>query len=261
MRCNGIPKLSCHISQALSGTKLVANRRNELIHRGDSIPALHNFYQTSCPHVDVQQSTRLNMDTPQDSQGRTSSNSSNTGTYWPSLTPRSPVAPSPHSTLYPVQQAFHAPVQTTNSILNPLISQTGLPTPGPIDNIPPVPANAKVAIPRLSAPSSTRGRRRSTRACEPCRQRKIKCDGARPACGPCAYHNNRCTYEDVKRIRDQKMLELLSQRVEGYENLLRGLESEVDETTGWKIRKALRVSDLPEPDYTSTMSELAVRSF
>lgn len=196
------------------------------------------------------------MNTPQDSQGHTSSNSSNTGAYWPSLSPGSPVAPPPQSTLYPVQQAFIAPTQTTNSIRNPLTSQIRLPTPGPIDNIPPVPANTKVAIPRLSAPSSARGRRRSARACEPCRQRKIKCDGVRPVCGPCVYHNNRCTYEDVKRVRDQKMLELLSQRVERYENLLRELEGEVDETTGWRIRKALKVNDLPEPDYTPRLVRL-----
>jgi hypothetical protein len=100
----------------------------------------------------------------------------------------------------------------------------------------------KVAIPRLAAPTTYRGRRRSARACEPCRQRKIKCDGVRPTCGQCAYHNNRCVYEDVKRVRDQKMLELLSKRTERYESLLRDLESDVDAPTARRIRKALKVS-------------------
>ena len=43
-------------------------------------------------------------------------------------------------------------------------------------------------------------------------------------------------------MRDQKMLELLSQRVERYEGLLRNLEGEVDESTARRIRKALKVS-------------------
>lgn len=186
------------------------------------------------------------MNTPQDSQGQTSSNSSNTGAYWAaSISPGSSAPPPPLSSIYPGQHAIISQTHPANPQFNPYMSQTGLPTPGPIDNMPPAPAqaNTKVAIPRLSAPSSTRGRRRSARACEPCRQRKTKCDGIRPACGQCVYHNNRCTYEDVKRVRDQKMLELLSQRVERYESLLRDLEGEVDESTGWRIRKALKVSD------------------
>jgi hypothetical protein len=104
--------------------------------------------------------------------------------------------------------------------------------------------NNKVAIPRLAPPTAYRGKRRSARACEPCRQRKIKCDGVRPTCGQCAYHNNRCVFEDVKRVRDQKMLELLSKRAERYESLLRDLEGDVDAPTARRIRKALKVSIL-----------------
>ena len=103
-------------------------------------------------------------------------------------------------------------------------------------------SNNKVAIPRLAAPTTYRGRRRSAQACKPCRQRKIKCDGVRPTCGQCAYHNNRCVYEDVKRVRDQKMLELLSKRAERYESLLRDLAGDVDAPTARRIRKALKVS-------------------
>ncbi|KAF3384359.1 hypothetical protein F1880_001878 [Penicillium rolfsii] len=103
--------------------------------------------------------------------------------------------------------------------------------------------NNKVAIPRLAPPTAYRARRRSARACESCRQRKIKCDGVRPICGQCTYHNNRCVFEDVKRVRDQKMLELLSKRVERYESMLRDLEGDVDAPTARRIRKALKVKD------------------
>lgn len=115
--------------------------------------------------------------------------------------------------------------------------------------------NIKVAIPRLAAPTTSRARRRSPRACNPCRQRKIKCDGVRPTCGQCAYHNNRCVYEDVKRVRDQKMLELLSKRAERYESLLRDLEGDVDAPTARRIRKALKVKSY-HPNPISQFSSL-----
>ncbi|KAJ5471455.1 hypothetical protein N7530_008812 [Penicillium desertorum] len=91
-----------------------------------------------------------------------------------------------------------------------------------------------------------RRRRRSARACEACRKRKIKCDGSRPVCGQCVDHK-RCKYEDVKRVRDQKMLDILAHRVERYETLLRDLEGEVDAST------ALNVSEV-EPDQSSILS-------
>lgn len=149
-------------------------------------------------------------------QNPTPNPSTHVGAYWSSLSPSS-TAPSPN--------------------------QTQTQTPGAIDHaLQPQGNNApKVAIPRLNAPSTHRARRRSARACEPCRHRKTKCDGARPSCAQCVYHGNRCSYEDVKRVRDQKMLDLLSQRVERYEGLLRNLEGEVDESTAKRIRKVLKV--------------------
>lgn len=99
----------------------------------------------------------------------------------------------------------------------------------------------KVAIPRLAPTDVSHGRRRSARACEPCRQRKIKCDGLRPSCSQCVYHNHQCSYEDVKRVRDQKRLGSLAKRVEAYESLLRDLEGEVDIETAQKIRRTIKV--------------------
>ncbi|CAI7596154.1 unnamed protein product [Penicillium glandicola] len=99
----------------------------------------------------------------------------------------------------------------------------------------------KVAIPRLaSSDAFLHGRRRSARACEPCRQRKIKCDGLQPSCGQCIYHNHTCSYEDIKRVRDQKRLGTLVKQVDAYEALLREIEGEVDIPTARKIKKALK---------------------
>ncbi|KAJ5681443.1 uncharacterized protein N7477_001383 [Penicillium maclennaniae] len=141
--------------------------------------------------------------------------SNNSGPVWlSSMSSMSPPAP---ENMYG-QNAFYPPMPANPAWENPPASprSAGL-------------ADAtmhKVAIPRLAAPISSRGRRRSARACEACRTRKTKCDGARPTCGQCAYHKNRCTYEDVKRVRDQKMLDVLARRVDRYETLLRSLEGE-----------------------------------
>jgi hypothetical protein len=104
------------------------------------------------------------------------------------------------------------------------------------------PGVAKVAIPRAAPYSIHSQRRRSARACEPCRQRKIKCDGNKPVCRQCHEHNVTCSYLDVKRVRDQKQLEILSRRVKEYESLLRDLETEVDANAARRIRRTLKTS-------------------
>lgn len=101
----------------------------------------------------------------------------------------------------------------------------------------------KVAIPRANiSDHASHRRRRSTRACEPCRQRKVKCDGIRPVCRLCAENHITCQYLDVKRVREQKQLSALTKKVERYEDLLRELEPESDVELARKIRRALDVS-------------------
>lgn len=173
------------------------------------------------------------MKPTQDAQGYT--NSSSNSAYWPSSL--SPVSPVPQNHIYD-RSPFIPPSESLHSYA----SQSAMPGNAAPDMVDTAPANPKLPIPRLNAGTSVRGRRRSARACEPCRQRKIKCDGNRPTCGQCVYHKNRCGYEDVKRVRDQKMLGYLTQRVERYESLLRGLEGEVNAPTARRIRKALKVS-------------------
>jgi hypothetical protein len=136
---------------------------------------------------------------------------------------------------YPTPMPFSPNVSTQAFPFGPTPSTlSSAPTPAP-----------KVAIPRLAgSDAALHGRRRSARACEPCRQRKIKCDGMRPQCGQCVYHNQSCLYEDVKRVRDQKRLGSLAKRVDAYEALLRDLEAEVDLPTARKIRKVMKVSRL-----------------
>lgn len=123
---------------------------------------------------------------------------------------------------------------------------TGIPPPGyPHPQAQAIPGPApKVAIPRAAGSSdiSNRSRRRrSPRACEPCRQRKIKCEGTRPACRQCVESHITCLYQDVKRVREQKELGVLGRKVERYEGLLRELEPEVKTGLARRIRRVLKV--------------------
>ncbi|PYH43597.1 uncharacterized protein BP01DRAFT_358312 [Aspergillus saccharolyticus JOP 1030-1] len=110
--------------------------------------------------------------------------------------------------------------------------------------------NGKVAIPRTTSFNDQPQKRRSTRACEPCRLRKVKCAGGKPICRQCADHNITCTYVEVKRVRDQRKLGSLTSKVEIYEQLLQELERTTDDETARRIRRALRlrVSDGTEPE-------------
>ncbi|KAI9041822.1 putative C6 transcription factor [Aspergillus affinis] len=70
----------------------------------------------------------------------------------------------------------------------------------------------KRAIPR---------RRRTLRACVPCRDRKSRCDGATPRCKPCTQTNTACSYVRSKRENQQWQLQSMRQRIHTYEDLLR----------------------------------------
>jgi len=67
---------------------------------------------------------------------------------------------------------------------------------------------AKVPIPRARALNSRAAERknmkRASHACEPCRQRKTKCDSQRPMCSHCANYKINCHYGEGKREMARK---------------------------------------------------------
>lgn len=76
---------------------------------------------------------------------------------------------------------------------------------------------AKIAIPRLHREpdlASTAGfsvlgdKHRVTHACESCRRRKTKCSGDRPLCKHCEDFKLTCIYEDGKRDRTRKSVDV-----------------------------------------------------
>lgn len=106
--------------------------------------------------------------------------------------------------------------------------------------------DGRVAIPRSSTEVVASGRKpRASRACEACRLRKIKCDGVTPRCNQCEEQKTTCVYSDVKRVRDRKRLDHLSVKVDKYEKLFQEVIPVVDDHLARKIRRALKVRNLP----------------
>ncbi|KAF9909228.1 hypothetical protein BX616_011255 [Lobosporangium transversale] len=65
-------------------------------------------------------------------------------------------------------------------------------------------------------------RKRLTQACDPCRKKKIKCDGIKPSCANCAKLDIHCTYlpSMKKRGPRQGYIELLEKRLDKMEKML-----------------------------------------
>lgn len=91
-----------------------------------------------------------------------------------------------------------------SQIYHPSHSNPGSFEGGPVSAT--TPSESKVPIPRLQRPAQTKTsvpgeRQRVSHACEPCRRRKSKCDGAQPICSRCRDHELVCSYTDGKRER------------------------------------------------------------
>ncbi|KAI1770500.1 hypothetical protein F4818DRAFT_455624 [Hypoxylon cercidicola] len=88
----------------------------------------------------------------------------------------------------------------TNGSENPI--PTSLPTPGPRKNL-------------------------TRNACSPCKVKKVKCDGTRPACGRCKKSGDACLYEANRR--DILKLQLLSEsdtaRLQNFELVFAALQN------------------------------------
>ncbi|KAJ5982810.1 hypothetical protein N7451_012910 [Penicillium sp. IBT 35674x] len=125
----------------------------------------------------------------------------------------------------------------------------------------------RISIPRLPNRHKALQTRRTARACDECRSRKIKCDGDRPKCTQCTSAAvEDCLYSESKQDKDRKQLESANREVDRYEELLREVAQEVDVSVARKISKALRLSprDLESrgdaSSASSTSSESSVGS-
>jgi hypothetical protein len=71
------------------------------------------------------------------------------------------------------------------------------------------PLNSKVAIPRSTSSNTAPNRGRVSRACENCRDQKVKCSGQRPTCQRCQESGIQCSYGDRKREKTARCVSWL----------------------------------------------------
>ena len=84
-------------------------------------------------------------------------------------------------------------------------------------------------------------RARTSHACEPCRERKTKCDGERPSCRRCLHTGTGCFYGYGKGWRKKKTAEDLtatSRRLARYEALLNDIMPHVSPNVAAMIEEA-----------------------
>ncbi|KAL4874107.1 hypothetical protein BDV12DRAFT_181955 [Aspergillus spectabilis] len=99
--------------------------------------------------------------------------------------------------------------------------------------------NSKVAIPRSANSSAAPNRGRVSRACEHCRDQKVKCSGQRPACQRCQESGVHCSYGDRKREKLARRLSDLSARVQTFETLLQNIYPNLDSLAAQYVEQIL----------------------
>lgn len=97
----------------------------------------------------------------------------------------------------------------------------------------------KVPIPRVTPALQPPARRRVERACEECRERKIRCGGQKPACKQCADFGVDCVYTSSRREKQEfreKQLESENDHLKSLLGKLAGnvgsIADEINQTLG-----------------------------
>ena len=85
----------------------------------------------------------------------------------------------------------------------------------------------KVPIPRVTPAPQPPARRRVERACEECRERKIRCGGQKPTCEQCATFGVDCVYPSSHRERQEVREKQLKSENDHLKSLLGKLAGNV----------------------------------
>ncbi|KAK6544389.1 hypothetical protein TWF694_001087 [Orbilia ellipsospora] len=96
------------------------------------------------------------------------------------------------------------------------------------ETLPDAPAPNKNEARRDSADGDAPRQKRI--ACVVCRKRKLKCDGARPACGTCSRLGHNCSYDEIRRKSGPKRgyVKALEARLAQVETLLKTQDGPVE---------------------------------
>lgn len=101
----------------------------------------------------------------------------------------------------------------------------------------------KIPIQRLRRERrENEGQQRTARACDTCRQRKMKCDGNRPMCAQCqAQGLATCAYSEAKAVKVQRQLESANLKIKAYEGLLKDISHRIGGFLAKRIASVLNV--------------------
>ncbi|KAL8684848.1 MAG: hypothetical protein Q9218_008107, partial [Villophora microphyllina] len=93
---------------------------------------------------------------------------------------------------------------------------------------------------------------RYSHACESCKRKKLKCDGAIPTCSRCSKSEGECLYEGGIRDREKRLVEDMAGKLGAYEETLRRIKPELGNDDQSEISQLLLTS--PQSDYKRTVS-------
>ncbi|KAL8941357.1 MAG: hypothetical protein Q9216_002296 [Gyalolechia sp. 2 TL-2023] len=152
-----------------------------------------------------------------------------------------------HAAPHPkVKRPSDEPSSSVTRHLAPAPAPAAFPTPNQIvatSSPVPIPARQKKPKSNRRDPSSytappTRGKsvKGFSHACESCRKRKAKCDGAVPTCERCLKTGTECLYEGGIRDQEKRLVEAVVEKLNMWEEAMRrmkprlkgGSQSEVD---------------------------------
>ncbi|KAL8637048.1 MAG: hypothetical protein Q9228_005639, partial [Teloschistes exilis] len=89
-------------------------------------------------------------------------------------------------------------------------------------------------------------------ACESCKRKKLRCDGAVPSCSRCARFDVDCVYEGGIRDRERRLVEDMADKLGAYEDALRRIKPDLGNDDQSEISQLLLTS--PRTEYQRTMS-------
>lgn len=100
----------------------------------------------------------------------------------------------------------------------------------------------KLPIPRIQHKGRGGVRKRVKRACEAYRERRTKCDRAKPAYSQCrAQGLDNCFYSESKAARQQAALGSMQREIESYRALLEEVSQGLEGSMADRVAKTLKV--------------------
>ncbi|KKK15523.1 hypothetical protein P175DRAFT_0533057 [Aspergillus ochraceoroseus IBT 24754] len=130
-------------------------------------------------------------------------------------------------------------------------------TNAPTAAIPDRSLNSKVAIPRSAHPAVVPSRGRVGRACDLCRDQKVKCTGERPTCQRCQESGIQCSYGDRKREKMARRLSDLTARIQTLEALLQTIYPSLDSQSTRYVEQILSEQPENHPSSSRPSSEFS----